>query len=409
MDDPAWSWPFWKFGLKGDDLFTKLHDQYNTFPSSIQDPEAFHHDVYEISHEASTTDEFYRLLQDRKQQRLQELNETLESAAFEIIANPSLIGTDQWQHAVQLFRTKSLDSLVRYFASYLPDDHPWHRSTPASLSETSSSGHSLADSHDTFFFGDYEDGPIMTDEPLDMSTNFKVQLPPSPRSMTMCSNSSAASPIDSTHQAYVLNTLTPARTLSFSGSESEECFALHDSHRHPHDEDISQPCDPSSPATSVSDRSDAGGFSPDEKMAITTTPKEEEPEVDECDIVDACQPSVLDTMESETPTPKPECQSTAFFDTKPSLPQLRYRSTSPSRPRPFSKREIQAHKQNDPRKPAVMKGPLSSPRQIRRECSPDQRTRTPHRRYPGQPATRIQKPLPDPIRRSPRGRRRIES
>ncbi|EGU71791.1 hypothetical protein FOXB_17700 [Fusarium oxysporum f. sp. conglutinans Fo5176] len=32
----------------------------------------------------------------------------------------------QWEHAVQLFRTNSLDSLVRYFASYLPIDHIWH-------------------------------------------------------------------------------------------------------------------------------------------------------------------------------------------------------------------------------------------------------------------------------------------
>jgi len=127
IGDPCWSWPHWKFGLKRADLFTKLHDQYNTFPSTIQDPEAFHHDVYEISNAAATSDEFHRLLQDRKQKRLRELNESLESAAFEIIGNPSLIGTDQWQHAVQLFRTKSLDSLVRYFASYLPNDHPWHQ------------------------------------------------------------------------------------------------------------------------------------------------------------------------------------------------------------------------------------------------------------------------------------------
>ncbi|ORY55874.1 uncharacterized protein BCR38DRAFT_297361, partial [Pseudomassariella vexata] len=126
MDDPGSSWPAWKFGMKRDELFTKLHDQYNTFPSSIQDPEAFHHDVYEISNTASTTAEFHHLLADRKDQRLRELNNSLESASLEIIANPKLIGTEQWQHALQLFRTKSLDSLVRYFASYLPEDHSWH-------------------------------------------------------------------------------------------------------------------------------------------------------------------------------------------------------------------------------------------------------------------------------------------
>lgn len=51
MDDSGWTWPAWKFGMKRDDLFTKLHDQYNVVPSSLQDPEAFHHDVYEISNE----------------------------------------------------------------------------------------------------------------------------------------------------------------------------------------------------------------------------------------------------------------------------------------------------------------------------------------------------------------------
>ncbi|KAK2071038.1 hypothetical protein P8C59_005493 [Phyllachora maydis] len=37
------------FGMKRDDLYGKLQDQYNTLKSSIQDPEAFHHDVFEIS------------------------------------------------------------------------------------------------------------------------------------------------------------------------------------------------------------------------------------------------------------------------------------------------------------------------------------------------------------------------
>ncbi|KAM5528767.1 hypothetical protein FOXYSP1_19248 [Fusarium oxysporum f. sp. phaseoli] len=32
----------------------------------------------------------------------------------------------QWEYVVQLFQTNFLDSLVRYFASYLPTDHIWH-------------------------------------------------------------------------------------------------------------------------------------------------------------------------------------------------------------------------------------------------------------------------------------------
>lgn len=126
MDDPAYAWPAWKFGLKKEDLSNKLHDQYNTYLAPIQSPEAFYHDISEISHTAHSAAEFHRLALGRRQQRLNELNEALESASFEIIGNPRLIETPQWEHAIQLFRTNSLDSLVQYFASYLPGEHCWH-------------------------------------------------------------------------------------------------------------------------------------------------------------------------------------------------------------------------------------------------------------------------------------------
>ncbi|KAF5647369.1 hypothetical protein F25303_5235 [Fusarium sp. NRRL 25303] len=126
MDDPAYTWPAWKFGLKKEDLSNKLHDQYNTYLTPIQSPEAFYHDISEIAHTAHSAAEFHRLAHGRRQQRLNELNKALESASFEIIGNPSLIETPQWEHAIQLFRTNSLDSLVQYFASYLPREHRWH-------------------------------------------------------------------------------------------------------------------------------------------------------------------------------------------------------------------------------------------------------------------------------------------
>ncbi|KAK0731916.1 hypothetical protein B0H67DRAFT_90411 [Lasiosphaeris hirsuta] len=304
LQDPCWSWPHWKFGLKRSDLFTKLHDQYNTVPSAIQDPEAFHHDVYEISNEATSADDFHRLLQDRKEQRLRELNNSLESAAFEIIANPSLIGTEQWQHAVQLFRTKSLDSLVRYFASYLPKDHPWHRpAESSSVSETSSTVDSLTNSHGSFF-GDHYDEPIMMDEPLELTATFEGLLPPSPRSMTMCSDSSAACRIDMAHHKYDLNTLTPPRTLSYTDSEPDL-----------HDDDASQPCDPASPATPVSDVA-----SYDAVDAVVTTT------CTSAHVADStCLFSMVEMVESNTPTPKPERPSSSFFETKPSLPHRRHR------------------------------------------------------------------------------------
>ncbi|KAK4210644.1 hypothetical protein QBC37DRAFT_29134 [Rhypophila decipiens] len=384
--DPCWIWPYWKFGLKREDLLTKLHDQYNTFPSSIQDPEAFHHDVYEISTEATSTDEFYRLLEERKQQRLQELNESLQSAAFEIIANPNFIGTEQWHHAVQLFRTKSLDSLVRYFASYLPETHPWHKPNGSfSLSDTSSSVDSLANSHDSSLFDDHFDEPIMTDEPLELDSSFKVQLPPSPRSMTMCSDeSAAASPMDSTQHRYDLDTMTPPRTLSYSESD-RDCD----------EEDFSQPIDHESPATSISGMSDIAIHDFEEKeVEAPTTAKDVSP--------------ATDSIELETPTPKPERQSTSFFDgtTKPTQPARRYRSVSPSRSHPpMSEDEMSATYDRDPRRRMLTTefcGAESMPRiRTRRDQSPMQR----RRRCPGEPATRVQKPNQDAGRSRPKGRR----
>lgn len=123
--------------MKRDDLFTKLHDQYNTYQSSIQDPYAFYHDVFEISHEASSVAEFHYLICNRKYQRLCELNEALEFASLEIIGSPNLINTPQWECAVQLFRTNSLDSLVQFFTSYLSIDHHCH---PTRHANTPNSG-----------------------------------------------------------------------------------------------------------------------------------------------------------------------------------------------------------------------------------------------------------------------------
>ncbi|KAG6023406.1 hypothetical protein E4U19_004416 [Claviceps sp. Clav32 group G5] len=167
MEDPAQAWPAWKFGMKRDDLFTTLHDQYNTFSYTLQDPDAFHHDVYEISHDADTVDEFHRLMADRRQLRLRELRESLETLAVEIIANPKLMATEQWDAAVQLFRTKSYDSIVRYFASYIPHDyfdrHDTNDAHKTHSIKTSATSKSSIPEADTFSTTDsrVDQGPLL--------------------------------------------------------------------------------------------------------------------------------------------------------------------------------------------------------------------------------------------------------
>ncbi|KAK3985068.1 hypothetical protein QBC44DRAFT_335743 [Cladorrhinum sp. PSN332] len=383
MDDPAdacWSWPHWKFGLRKEDLFSKLHDQYNTVPTPILDPEAFHHDVYEISNEASSTDEFYRLLRDRKQQRIRELNESLESAAFEIVANPSLIGTEQWQHAVQLFRTKSLDSLVRYFSSYLPPDHPWYKTPhPSSSTDVCSSVESFEHSIGSIF--DDDDGFIITDEPSDYSTSMNDILPPSPRSMTMCSDSSVASPIDA--DPFDLNTLTPARTGSYSESEPDCCvLSEHYQHSHTHHHGEITEQQPEAEATGV-----------EEGIAAATLSEESQKEDDSADATPMAVP--------ELGTPKPEGQT--FFEKKLPLSQRRHRSLSPSRPYPLSDYDVDdlITTRRDPRS-AIQSAQQSK---WRRDRSPAQR----RRKGPGDSTTRVHKPAVDASRSRTRGRRCFES
>lgn len=258
MEDPDIAWPAWKFGMKRDALFTTLHKQYNTFQSTIQDPDAFHHDVFEIASEASTTGEFHHLLAIRRDQRLRELNESLESASFEIIANPNLVGTTQWEYALQLFRTRSLDSLVRYFASYLPSSHPWHKPSTTSCHVEAKSEQAVAATKPFF------DDAILTHEPTAMAhslshTSLHHDLPPSPRSLTTYSDDMETS----SHQLYCLNTLTPARTLSLDSCEGNR--PLHD------DEDDDEEC----PSQFDDDTSQSSG--PDTPVSMSDA----EPEVAE--------------------------------------------------------------------------------------------------------------------------------
>ncbi|KAJ9136639.1 hypothetical protein NKR23_g9705 [Pleurostoma richardsiae] len=397
MDDLGWSWPYWKFGLKKDALFTTLHDQYNTFPSAIQDPEAFHHDVFEISSAASSDDEFYRLLDERKSQRLRELNESLTDASLEIISNPSLIGTAQWQHAVQLFRTKSLDSLVRYFASYLPESHPWHRDASGSVSDAESNVDSVTHSHHdspSFFDDDADDKPVMlTHEPLPISTSISTQLPPSPRSMTMRSDESGAcSPVDCDEEHEYINALTPPRTLSFSESEPDHLADMKFSAPSlPDDEeDLSQSDDADSPATSVSDLEEIEA-SQEKDVVISEVYDDEIIRHEYLNITKLR----VDLMEAETPTPKPEPPSapaTSFFNTHPC--SVRGRSLSPSRSHPHYSHAPYHH---DCRR---VQRSLR-----RRDYSPDVGRR---RRSPVEPASRVHKALPDSSRLRSRGRRHVD-
>jgi hypothetical protein len=266
MDEPGWVWPAWKFGFKRDDLNTTLSDQYNTFSCTIQDPEAFHHDVYEISNEADTPEDFHRLMALRQQQRLKELNDSLESAAVEIIANPDLIGTEKWRFAVQVFRTRSLDALVRYFSSYLPDhltqSHSSTSSSPPSMASSTYSSFSDSVSVDTAstkatdedgdqpFFANDPDA-VLTHEPIYINTD----IAPVICADSASTDDSCPSLFDDPSDHSETSESPPASHLdamSYSGSDSEH-FPHNLSRTFLDDEDLSQLDDIDTPITTASD------------------------------------------------------------------------------------------------------------------------------------------------------------
>jgi len=370
--------------MKSDDLFTKLHDQYNTLPSAILDSQAFHHDVLEISTEASTPEEFHRLMARRKQQRLSELNEGLESASVEIIANPALIGTPQWEYALQLFRARSLDALVRYFSSYLASDNSSLDSNSiryaSSTSSTTSTVATDVDNGDfPSFFPHHHEKPLITHEPEPIST-VDAQLPPSPRSID------AGSPVashsdddDADPDPYVINTLTPARSLSFSGSESDRFFAPEPS-RHFDEDDAGRPLDPETPSTSASDEPDVDDLieaSGPQQFVVDS--REREPRSDSR-YSTISHPN--NTAEHPVTIPRPENESSLLSELSQSMISRTRRLPSPP------------HTQHD----ATRK----SPRLCRRELSPGQAIR----RSPGASLGRVQKPAMEQARVRPVCRRR---
>ncbi|KAM5355308.1 hypothetical protein ACJ41O_001954 [Fusarium nematophilum] len=403
MDDPGWSWPAWKFGMKRDDLFTKLHDRYNTFTFNLQDPEAFHHDVYEISRDADTTDEFHRLMAERRTQRLHELHESLESLAVEIIANPKLMDSEHWQYALQLFRTKSFDSIVRYFASYLPEnyldrhDHDTISiASSSSFSETNSvktegtTASSVDDaSLPSFFVGN----GVMTKEPLSIHTDIRpstvVEAPLSPpHSEASPPDSSVCSPTCLESHDYSSN--PPSRSMSFSGSESGP-FIPDLARSHVHDDDetsqsddgdktvssVSDCAESSSPLDMLDDGEQSHDTLEDDLEEDDEFPTAQFPE-DASDAFDFCN----DTPESDdTPTPRQETIASCYIEYKSvasrRIPSPHRRSPSPSpKYSPYHRREGHAFKDI--------------------------------RRSPEEALSKIQKPMLDPVRRRPVGRRRLD-
>lgn len=352
MEDPDLAWPSYKFGFKHDDLSTTLHEKYNTFTSTIQDPTAFHHDVWEISNEADTVDDFHRLMTERREQRMQELNDTLEVLAVEIISNPQLLDSKHWKYALQLFRTRSFDSIVRYFASYLPEDFDDRRapsSTSSSFSEAPStssvqSAVTAASSADGAAFTPFLDAfrtkdPILTEEPCSFDDDHvdpcsHAGAPLSPPESEPFNEQRSVSDSESQRSS------TPAsRSMSFSGSESEVFppdFIRRGCDRGCDDiESMSDECDTAAASLTDGAESHSSLESIDNDQPLTPVHTYDDDDDESFDIPPAQFPEDAfdsldyeDTPESDTPTPRQETLATSYVEYKSAVSR---RLLSPSR------------------------------------------------------------------------------
>ncbi|KAL7894550.1 hypothetical protein HDV63DRAFT_408208 [Trichoderma sp. SZMC 28014] len=143
--DPSWYWLNDKFGLEPEELFTTLHDRFNTKKFPLQDPVTFHRDVYDCANNAETRDEFYSKLEERKAQRIKEMNRAWRDVSCWLAAFPQNMfcqlcydeetmelklkegslndnKAERWEAFTQFTRTMSFDSMVRFFDGFARDE-----------------------------------------------------------------------------------------------------------------------------------------------------------------------------------------------------------------------------------------------------------------------------------------------
>lgn len=121
FDHPEHHWPAWKFGLDMDDLFTTLPKQFNMMSCALLDRDAFFRDVSAISHTAKTREEFFSMLQERREMRAEELRDMWVTSFQNISGSPDLIGRELWPNAMFIYHFNSFDAIVRFFAHFVPE------------------------------------------------------------------------------------------------------------------------------------------------------------------------------------------------------------------------------------------------------------------------------------------------
>lgn len=126
-----WHWDAWKVGMDVEDLFGDLHLRFNTFSGNIQSKQTFYCDVWELARKAPNRDKFEEMLADRRALRLKELRASLAQITSYLYRHPHLIPNSKtvssdsnYYNTMDVLRSRSLDSIVKYFGAMIPEETP---------------------------------------------------------------------------------------------------------------------------------------------------------------------------------------------------------------------------------------------------------------------------------------------
>ena len=119
-------WDAYRFGFEPEDLWGTLFTRFNTQRTVIQDDEAFYYDVLGISRVARNREQFLDHLEKRRKERIHQINAAFTSMEHHFLRDRGLFGHDPMNRKSNKFfrlcSTGSLDALVLFIASFLPDE-----------------------------------------------------------------------------------------------------------------------------------------------------------------------------------------------------------------------------------------------------------------------------------------------
>ncbi|KUI73203.1 hypothetical protein VM1G_09078 [Cytospora mali] len=122
LDHPEHEWPAEKFQMRPEEMFITLPKMFNHITLPLLDRDAYCRDVSYASALARNRSELFQLLQERREQRQKELVDLWLQAFSRFGIRPGLLEREpSWPDAMRIAKDHSFDTLVRFFASFLPD------------------------------------------------------------------------------------------------------------------------------------------------------------------------------------------------------------------------------------------------------------------------------------------------